>query len=53
MKRRTYNLIGAVFCTATALLLSVMALTGLGKPPIGQGTLTQQDVAAEVVDLRG
>ncbi|MDH3223140.1 MAG: hypothetical protein OEO23_05450 [Gemmatimonadota bacterium] len=53
MTRRTHNLIGAVFCTATAVLLSVMAMTGIGKPPIEQDALTRGDVTAEVVDLKG
>ncbi|NNF28117.1 MAG: hypothetical protein HKO53_06710 [Gemmatimonadetes bacterium] len=52
MTRRTHNLIGAILCTATALLLSVMAMTGIGAPPAEDGTLTQ-GVSYETVDLKG
>lgn len=50
MTRRTYNLIGAIFCTATALLLSLMAITGIG---IGHEGDLSQDVSYETVDHRG
>ena len=52
MTRRTHNLIGAIFCTATAALLTMMAVTGIGKPPMDGATLTQ-DVRYEAADLRG
>ena len=52
MTRRTHNLIGAVFCTATAVLLSLMALTGIGNTPVDGGTLSQ-DASYEAPDQRG
>ena len=52
MTRRTHNLIGAILCTATALLLTVMAMTGIGAPPVDDGALTQTSTY-EAADLRG
>ena len=52
MTRRTHNLIGAILCTATALLLTVMAVTGIGLPPVDDATLTH-GVSYETTDLKG
>ena len=52
MTRRTHNLIGAVFCTATALLLTVMALTGIGNGHLDGNDLSQ-DAVHETADHRG
>lgn len=52
MTRRTHNLIGAILCTATALLLTVMAMTGIGILPVDDGAITQ-GVSYETTDLKG
>ena len=52
MTRSTQDLIGAIFCTATVLILTFIAVTGIGVSPVDGGNLSQ-DVSYEVPDHRG